>query len=107
MNSSKALFLLGCIPVRTALAWYAKNYPSKELGYLLLVISLGFLYLYFNNLRLNAQEASGGVTWWAPYRIIHGLLYLAAAVYMFNDQKHAWIPLASDVILGFLFFLTH
>jgi len=103
----KTLFLLGCIPARTALAWYAKNYPSDVLGSVLLIISIGFMYLYFNNLRLNAQEASGGVTWWAPYRIIHGLLYLAAAIYMFNDQKHAWIPLTVDVILGLVFFLSH
>jgi hypothetical protein len=107
--NSKTLFLLGCIPARALLAWYTKKYPStKNLGYVLLVIAVGFMYLYFNNLRLNAKEASGGVTWWAPYRIIHGLLYLAAAIYMFKDPKHAWIPLASDVILGFvLWFLVN
>ena len=104
--NSKALFLLGCIPARASLAWYAKNHPSENFGYVLLVIAIGFLYLYFNNLSLNAGEASGGVTWWAPHRVIHGLLYLSAAIYMFKDPKHAWIPLASDVILGFIFFMT-
>ena len=103
--NSKMLFLLGCIPVRASLAWYTKKYPSKNLGYVLLIIAVTFLYLYFNNLRLNAQEASDGVTWWAPYRIIHGLLYLAAAIYMFKDSKRAWIPLTIDVILGFLVFM--
>jgi len=103
----KALFLLGCIPARASLVWYAKNHPSENVGYVLLLIALGFLYLYFNNLRLNAQEASGGITWWAPYRVIHGLLYLAAAIYMFKDPKQAWIPLAIDVILGFIFFMAH
>jgi len=106
MNSSKALFLLGCIPVRASLAWYAKKYPSNKLGYVLLVIAIGFMYLYFNNLRLDAREASGGVTWWAPYRIIHGLLYLTAAIYMFKDPKQSWIPLTIDVILGFVLFMT-
>ena len=105
--NSKTLFLLGCIPTRAFLAWHAKNYPSEKFGYVLLFIAIGFMYLYFNNLRLNAQEASGGVTWWAPYRLIHGLLYLAAAIYMFKDPKRAWIPLTIDVILGFLFFLIH
>ena len=105
--NSKTLFLLGCIPTRVSLAWYAKNYPSENLGYGLLIIAIGFLYLYFNNLRLNAREATGGVTWWAPYRIIHGLLYLIAAIYMFKEPRNAWIPLASDVILGFMFFLKH
>jgi len=97
------LFLLGCIPARMLLAWYAKNYPSENLGYFLFTIAVGFLYLYFNNLRLNAFEATGGKTWWAPYRLIHGLLYLAAAIYMFREKQHGWIPLASDVILGFIF----
>ena len=73
------------------------------LGYFLFTIAFGFLYLYFKNLRLNAAEASGGKTWWANLRLIHGLLYLAAAIYMFREKQIGWIPLSTDVVLGLIF----
>ena len=94
------LFWLGCIPMRLLMVWYSKKYPSNKMGYVLLAISISFLYLYFNNLRLNAAESSTGVTWWAPYRLIHGLLYLSAAIYMLRERQYAWIPLLVDVLVG-------
>ncbi len=98
--NKQLLFFLGCIPMRLLIVWYTKNYPSKNIGYLLSLISISFLYLYFNNLRLNASESSTGVTWWAPYRLIHGLLYLTAAIYMFREKQYSWIPLLFDVFVG-------
>ena len=68
-------------------------------------MAIGFLYLYFNNLRLNAFEA-GGNTWWAEYRLIHGMLYLTAAIYSYQMKSIAWIPLAIDVIFGFILFIN-
>jgi xanthine/uracil permease len=70
-------------------------------GVLLLAISLSFLWLYFTNGRMNAPEA-GGFTWWSKYRLIHGMLYLTAAIYAFQKNNLAYIPLLIDVILGFI-----
>jgi len=48
----------------------------------------------------------GGVTWWANYRLIHGLLYLCASIYLFQKQRLAWIPLTMDVLLGLIIFIS-
>jgi hypothetical protein len=96
------LFLFGCIPVRLLLAYLGATLNQEYLPYfgaLLLVMSLGFLTLYFTNGRLNAPEA-GGKTWWANLRLIHGLLYLAAAIYAIQKTNVAWIPLSIDVLFG-------
>ncbi len=92
-----------CIPARLLIAWGAANVPSKYMmlyAIALLAIAIGFLYLYFTNGRQMAPEA-GGVTWWANYRLIIGLLYLASAVYLFQGKQDvAWIPLVIDVLFG-------
>jgi|TARA_B110000967_G_C18600121_1_gene418787 hypothetical protein len=101
------LFLLACIPARIILALLPLYIESSYLPYyglLLLIPTLGFLYLYFNNLRLNAVEA-GGHTWWADYRLIHGLLYLCASIYALQEKILAWIPLTIDVVLGLVLFI--
>jgi len=101
------LFLLACIPVRILLALlplYIDTSYLRYYGLLLLIPTIGFLYLYFNNARLNAPEG-GGITWWAEYRLIHGLLYLSATIMAFQEKKLAWVPLTIDVILGLVLFL--
>ena len=101
------LFLLACIPTRIIISLIPLYIDTSYLPYygiILLLISIGFLYLYFNNLRLNAPEA-GGTTWWAEYRIIHGLLYLTAAIYALQEKRLALIPLAIDVTLVLVLFL--
>jgi len=101
------LYLLGCIPVRIIIALLPLYIDSSYLQYygaILLLPALGFFYLYFNNLRLNAPEG-GGNTWWAEYRIIHGMLYLTAAIYALQEKRLAWIPLTIDVALGLVLFL--
>jgi hypothetical protein len=106
MNSI-TLFLLFCIPLRIFLAWISTKIPEQYLGLfaaLLLSMSLGFLYLYFTKGRQLAPEA-GGVTWWADYRLLIGLLYLSAAIYAFQGRKDLiWVPLTMDVIFGLIIF---
>jgi len=108
MIDKKILFLLGCIPVRIIIVLIA-IYLNKEYlpyyGLVLLGPALGFLYLYFGNLRLNATEA-GGVTWWANLRIVHGLFYLCAAILAFLKIPLAWVPLCIDVVFGLLVFIN-
>jgi len=105
--NSVALFIFACIPMRLFLAWVSTKIPSRYLGIfatILLMMSLSFLYLYFTNGRTMAPEA-GGVTWWANYRLIIGLLYLAAAIYAFQRRRDLiWIPLLIDVIFGMIIF---
>tara|TARA_B110000967_G_C18895005_1_gene569969 strand:- start:589 stop:948 length:360 start_codon:yes stop_codon:yes gene_type:complete len=101
-------FLFGCIPARILIAVIPLIASAKILFYysfILLAIAIGFLYLYFTNGRMNAPEA-GGKTWWANYRIIHGLLYLIAAWYAFNKQQIAYAPLSLDVCIGLGLFLN-
>ena len=109
MNKSILLFLLACIPARLLLAWYSTKVPNLMLfGLVLLAVSLSFLYLYFTGGRLQAPEA-GGVTWWANYRLIIGLLYLTAAIYAIQGKRDlVKVPLLMDVALGlFLFYKRH
>ena len=108
LDKSILYFLIGCIPIRILFAalptFIDKNYLFYY-SFILFAIAIGFLYLYFNNLRLNAYEG-GGKTWWAEYRLIHGMLYLIAAIYAFQMKSLAWIPLAMDVTLGLLLFVN-
>lgn len=102
MYMMRPLFLLACIPLRLFLAYLARVLPADKLKLFsvpLFLMAFGFLYLYFTNGRLQAPEA-GGVTWWAPLRLVHGLLYLSAAVYAYQASTVAWVPLLVDVCLG-------
>ena len=108
MNSIN-LFLFGCIPARLLITYISTIIPVDKLKFFsipLFIISLGFIYLYFTNGSLNAPEA-GGKTWWTNLRIIHGLLYLTAAIYAFQGDKLVWVPLLIDVIFGLFAFLIH
>ena len=100
-------FLLFCIPARILIAAGSQYVPDeylKDYALLLLLIGLSFLYLFFNNLRLNSPEA-GGKTWWAPYRLLIGSFYITAAIYAFQGKRNLiWIPLVMDIIFGIIIF---
>jgi hypothetical protein len=101
------LFLLGCIPARLFLVLFAAMTSSPRLfSILLFSIATGFLYLYFTNGRLDAAEA-GGKTWWHHLRIIHGVLYLTAAILALAGSKYIWIPLLIDVVFGLVVHVLH
>jgi len=104
------LFLLGCIPVRLLIVYLSTIIPPDKLKLFsipLLLISIGFLYLYFTNGRLQATEAGSSGTWWSKLRLIHGLLYLAAFIYAFKESNLVFIPLLIDVLFGLASFLIH
>jgi hypothetical protein len=110
MNSI-VLFLGMCIPARLFIAWSSTKIPAAYLPYfatVLLLVAIAFLYLYFTGSRMQAPEA-GGATWWASYRLIIGLLWLAAAIYAFQGKNNMiWVPLVIDVLLGMvLFYYKH
>lgn len=109
MNSI-ALFLLVCIPLRLLLTWFSATIPPKYLplfGTFYLLMAAGILYLYFAGKRLDAPEA-GGVTWWAPYRLLIGMLWFTAAIYAFQKRQDVvWIPLLIDTLFGLMLFLWY
>ena len=108
MNST-LLFLFACIPVRLLLVYISTIISADKLAFFsvpLFMMALGFIYLFFTNGRLNAPEANG-VTWWSNLRLIHGLLYLAAAIYALKGNKLVWVPLLIDVLFGFFAFVLH
>ena len=106
-NQSIVYFLAGCIPVRAVLT-ITPLYIDKAMlfyyGLVLAAIAISFLYLYFANERMNAFEA-GGHTWWADFRLLHGLLYLCAAIYSLQGHRLAWLPLFVDTLLGLALFI--
>lgn len=127
--SSKILFLLFCFPSRLIIAILPNqkllnnifsyfnikinyNYFYLIFGLILLAMSIGFLYLYFFNKRLKANEA-GGKTWWHNLRLFHGLMYLCASIYILKNIgnykliKYATIPLSVDIIVGLISFINY
>jgi hypothetical protein len=110
MNRSQLLVLFGCIPVRIFLAYISTKIPLDKLqlfGIPLLMISLGFLTLYFTKMRMNSPESGTGTVWWHDLRLIHGLFYLMAAVYAFQKKEIVWIPLTMDITFGIIVFIVH
>jgi hypothetical protein len=104
------LFLGGCIPARLALVGLAKYLPNKYLpylGYITLLMALGFLYLYFTGARKVGQETFGQPIWWSKFRIIHGLLYLVFSYYAINRYANAYLFLLYDTFIGLGLFLIH
>ena len=100
------LFIFLCIPVRILLALIPQFFDYNIIFYLsfiYLAIASGFMYLYFTNSRLEAPEG-GGKTWWAEFRIYHGIFYLVAGILGFSQElyKYATIPLMLDIIFGLI-----
>ena len=104
------LFLFGCIGTRISLVYIAKNINVdmlKYMGYLSLIISLGFFYIFLSGIRPTGPEVFGEKIWWNNLRPIHGLLYLLFSYNAINGNRNAWIYLLIDVLFGLTSFLTH
>jgi len=99
-----------CIFVRllaSHIPLYTPTAYLKIIGSIFCIQSITLLYLYFTNSRLKAPEG-GGVTWWANYRILHGILYaLAASSCFLNLPETAHFFLTCDVILGIVLYVLH
>ena len=102
------LFFFLCIPLRLIMAYLPQVIPNKYLPYYSIIVgfmAIGFMYRAITNTRLTALEG-GGVTWWASYRFIHGMLLLTACIYLIRKDRKASIPLLLDVMVGIsLFFI--
>jgi hypothetical protein len=103
-------FLLLCIPVRIIFVLVAKNINKKYLpyfGYIGLIISIGFAYIYIFGKRKTGAETFGEKIWWNHLRPIHSLLYLIFAYLAINNKDTAYIPLFLDVTVGLVSFLIY
>jgi hypothetical protein len=103
------LFLI-CILIRSFFVYLAKNVNInilKYLGYIAILPSIGFFYLFFTNSRKTGNEVFGDKIWWTNLRPIHGLLYSLFAYNSINGNKFSWIYLLIDVIIGLISFLTY
>ena len=103
------LFLLGCIGTRLLLVWLSYRFPSllKPMGVIAIGISVGFMYIWMNDLRKTGPEVFGDAIWWNSLRPIHSLLWGLFAVLALSGSSDAWKVLLADVTLGLCAYIMH
>jgi hypothetical protein len=114
MTKRNILFLIGCMGVRSTIAYTAKRVGEKPelrekwlktMGYIALIPAIGFMYIYLTDSRKTGPEVFGGEIWWNDLRPVHGCLWLAFAIYAIKLNANAWLFLAGDTLVGLLAFL--
>tara|TARA_B110000967_G_C18888831_1_gene565898 strand:- start:1533 stop:1889 length:357 start_codon:yes stop_codon:yes gene_type:complete len=104
------LFLFGCISIRFLLVIIAKKidlYYLPFMGLLATIPAIGFLYIFFNDLRKTGPEVFGDKIWWNSLRPVHAILYLLFAYNAIIANPDSWIYLFIDVLIGLNSFLIH
>lgn len=104
------LFLFGCIPTRLLYTYLAKNNIKylPHLGYIALIIGLGFMYIYITDSRKTGGEVFGDTIWWNNFRPIHSILFLMFAYFaIVNKNPESWKLLFADTLLGLVLFLYY
>jgi hypothetical protein len=98
-------FLVGCIGTRIALSIIAKKSSGNNLQYIGLfasIISLSFVYMFFNNDKKNGSKGfSGAIIWWKSLRLVHAFLFMLFAYFAYYENKKAWMILLVDAFIGF------
>lgn len=104
------LFLVGCIGTRSLLVYIAKQssiQTLKYIGYVTLIPTIGFVYIYLTGARQTGPEVFGAKIWWNNLRPIHALLYGLFSYNAIQGNTNAWIYLLIDVLFGFTSFMVH
>ena len=104
------LFLIGCIGTRSLIVYFAKTssiQTLKYMGYLALLPTFGFIYIYLTGSRQTGPEVFGGKIWWNNLRPIHAILYGLFAYNAIIGNTNAWIYLLADVLFGLSSFILH
>ena len=99
----KAYFFVVCILARFTLALVIPHVPYF-LGILPIGVGVGFL--YHMTLKDHDRGYFGGRVWWASYRWVHAILYIAAGIsLLYHAPKYAGRFLSVDVgfAIGFGF----
>ena len=111
MNNIKKrifIFLFGCIGLRSLFVIIAKyinlNY-LKYLGYLALLLAIGFTYIYLSGTRKTGIEVFGDKIWWNDLRPFHAILYFLFSYNAIIGNPQSWLYLLVDVLLGLISFL--
>ena len=107
--NSPLLFLFGCIGTRLLVTFIAKTQLEylPYMGFAALIVSLGFLYIYFTGSRTTGIETGGKPIWWNHLRPVHATLYGLFAYMAFMERNDAWKILLADTTIGLLAFLHH
>lgn len=107
----KAIFLLGCIGLRSLLTYLSSNVNYLPyIGVLYLIFSFIILHIYiFGNERADRQLEWLGVKkiWWNQMRLIHGLILLLFAILALSKYNYSWIILAIDTLIGLSVWILH
>ena len=107
----KAIFLLGCIGLRSFFTYLSSN--PKFLPYIggfYLLFSIRILHIYiFGNERADRQLEWLGdkKIWWNQMRLVHGLIWLLFAILVFTKFNHSWIVLTVDTLIGLIVWILH
>ena len=103
-NERLILFLSACLISRSLVAfttWKSCNFKRGvqiALGVALSCVAVGLFYNFVADKRIGGF---GGVVWWKKYRLVHSILYITPAIFLFtNNCKFAWVPLSIDVLFG-------
>lgn len=105
-----ALFLIGCMGSRAALAYAAHAAPEwalRAMGVAGLLVAAAFFAIFAGGWRSTGPEVFGDRIWWDDLRPVHGGLYLAFAALALRGRRAAWVPLALDVAVGLAAFTWH
>ena len=105
-----ALFLVGCIGMRSLFAYIAAITPSAYLPYLGLLALLpviGWTYILVTGGRKTGLEVDGERIWWNGLRPLHAVNYAAFAAAAIMKSRNAYLFLVWDVILGLGAWINH
>ena len=98
-----AVFVVGCLGVRTAITWLAKTAGPdklKTMGRIALIPAVGFMVIYVGKLRRTGAEVAGEAIWWDRLRPLHALLWGGFAALALRGHRGAWKLLALDTLIG-------
>ena len=101
------LYLTICVPIRLVLAYmpiYLADTHRPYLATLTGAMSLGMLCLALGNDPSTQTGFFGGHAWWAPYRVVHGMILLLATVLLLRRDKNASVLLLVDVLVGLVIY---
>jgi hypothetical protein len=106
----KALFVVGCLGSRAAIANLARVRPDllPSMGRLALGPALGFALIYLFKLRPAGREVFPDTQiWWDHVRPVHAVLWGLFAHYAIQQHPEAWRFLAVDTALGAAVWYRH
>ncbi len=102
------LFLIGCMGTRTFFVYLAKNINIEYLpymGYVAIIIAIGFMYLFITGSRKTGREVLGDKIWWDKLRPVHAIMFTMFGYLAITKSNNAWIVLLIDVLFGLFSFL--